>query len=460
VLSQDFIKRIQTQKYIDAEGLINALGTDAPVSVRINALKWDNLPAHAEKVPWCSDGYYLGKRPLYTLDPLFHAGCYYPQEASGMFLGEAFRQTVHDMNDIKVLDLCGAPGGKATHLSSLIGTKGLLVANEVIRPRASVLAENISKWGLSNAIVTRNDPGSFQGLQGYFDVIVVDAPCSGEGMFRDIVAVNEWSAENTALCSERQKRILMDVWPALKENGLLFYSTCTFNPGENEQNLDWLHSRKEFDSIKLDISAFPGITEISFRGITAYGFYPGRVRGEGLFLSVIRKKEKQESVSGKVVKSGTLKPGAGERAAALEWTGFREESLLKIGDSVLAFPGRREDFELFNSRLTLLSSGTRILTEKNGRYLPSHDLSQSVFIKNNVFPSTELDTREALTYLGRGNIRSLNGGKGWTLVTHMGVNLGFVNNLGNRVNNYYPMEWRIRMKTEGHGSADQIVWEK
>jgi 16S rRNA C967 or C1407 C5-methylase (RsmB/RsmF family)/NOL1/NOP2/fmu family ribosome biogenesis protein len=460
VLSQDFIKRIRTQNYLDAEGLINALGTDAPVSVRINSLKWDKVPAHADKVPWCSDGYYLEKRPVYTLDPLFHAGCYYPQEASGMFLGEAFRQTVDDLNNIRVLDLCGAPGGKATHLSSLIGTNGLLVANEVIRTRASVLAENITKWGLSNTIVARNDPESFQGLHGYFDVIVVDAPCSGEGMFRDIVAVNEWSSENAALCSERQKRILMDVWPALKENGLLFYSTCTFNPDENEHNLDWLHSRKEFDSIKLDISAFPGITEINFEGITGYGFYPGRVRGEGLFLSVIRKKEKQDIVSGKVQKSGTLRPGTGERAAALEWTGFREESLLKTGDTVLAFPGRREDFELLNSRLTILSSGTRLFTEKSGRFLPSHDLSQSVFVKKNIFPTAELDTQEALTYLGRGNIRPLKGEKGWTLVSYKGMNLGFVNNLGNRVNNYYPMEWRIRMKTEGRGSEDQIVWGK
>ncbi len=254
-----FIQRIQSQKYINADGLLKALQEPAPVSIRINPSKWNLKPLNSDPVPWCTTGFYLEKRPSYTLDPLFHSGCYYPQEASGMFIEQVFRQVVNTGQYIRVLDLCGAPGGKSTHLSSLIGIHGLIVANEVIKTRAAVLAENIIKWGGVNTIVTQNDPSAFSGLQGFFDVILVDAPCSGEGMFRDVVAINEWSEENTLHCSERQRRILSDVWPSLKDNGILIYSTCTFNPGENEENIRWMVKRNLAVTIELEISELEGV---------------------------------------------------------------------------------------------------------------------------------------------------------------------------------------------------------
>ncbi|MBN1107693.1 MAG: rRNA cytosine-C5-methyltransferase, partial [Bacteroidales bacterium] len=182
---EKFTERIARQNYLDSRRLVKALGEPAPVSIRVNSLKLDAAPAAAAPVPWCSDGFYLEERPSFTLDPLFHAGCYYPQEASGMFLEEIFRQTADRAHNLKVLDLCGAPGGKATHLSGLIGKDALLVANEVIRPRAFLLSENLLKWGLSNFLVTQNDPSAFASLAGFFDIILADAPCSGEGMFRD-----------------------------------------------------------------------------------------------------------------------------------------------------------------------------------------------------------------------------------------------------------------------------------
>ncbi len=217
---EKFKQRIFTQTYLDAEQLLNALGEPSPVSIRTNPSKWQMKPLDSEPVSWCKNGYYLPFRPAYTLDPLFHSGCYYPQEASSMFLEQAILQAGVSNENIRILDLCGAPGGKSTHLSELIGPTGFLVSNEVIRSRASVLAETITKFGLGNSLVTSNDPSKFGRMAGFFDIILVDAPCSGEGMFRNNTAVAEWSEENAFHCSERQKRILMDIWPGLKENGI------------------------------------------------------------------------------------------------------------------------------------------------------------------------------------------------------------------------------------------------
>ena len=290
---EEFKKRISAQEYIDAEALLRALREPSPVSIRINQSKWNRTPLDSEPVPWCHNGYYLKSRPSYTADPLFHSGCYYPQEASGMFLEQVVLQSADSLKNIRVLDLCGAPGGKSTLLSDIIGNDSLLVANEVIRSRAQILAETVTKWGSGNTLVTQSDPALFSGLPGFFDIILVDAPCSGEGMFRTDIAVSEWSTDNTAHCAERQKRILMDIWPALKENGVLIYSTCTFNPGENEENIRWLTGRNEAECIRLDLKSFEGITEIDFEGIFGYGFYPDKVRGEGYFIAVIRKKASQ-----------------------------------------------------------------------------------------------------------------------------------------------------------------------
>jgi len=192
---EGFKNRIQDQKYIDAEALLKALKEPSPVSIRINPSKWNRKPLNAVEVPWSRNGYYLNSRPSYTLDPLFHSGCYYPQEASGMFLEQAIKQSIDSLENIRILDLCGAPGGKSTLLSEVIGQGSLLVANEVIRQRAVVLAETLTKWGSVNTLVTQNDPAAFGRLSGYFDVILVDAPCSGEGMFRSNVAIDEWSVE-------------------------------------------------------------------------------------------------------------------------------------------------------------------------------------------------------------------------------------------------------------------------
>jgi NOL1/NOP2/fmu family ribosome biogenesis protein len=368
-----------------------------------------------------------------------------------MFLEQVFKQTSGDTKNIRVLDLCGAPGGKSTHLSTLIGDKGFLVSNEVIRQRASVLSENLTKWGLSNSVVTQADPSSFSRLPGFFDMILVDAPCSGEGMFRDEVARNEWSEENADHCSVRQKRILMDVWPALRENGLLIYSTCTFNPEENEHNIRWLLAKGEAEIVRLDISEFEGITEIDYEGIYGYGFHPGKIRGEGLFVAVIRKKSTGGERYNKSIKGNDQKISREERETVAEWTGFHQEQLVKWGDDIIALACSSEEMQILSGALKIINGGIKVFTAKKRNFLPSHEMALSVRLKKNQFHSVDLDLSDALSYLRRDNFMAGFSEKGWNLVTYKGVNLGFVNNIGSRLNNYYPVEWRIRMRKTENG---------
>jgi 16S rRNA C967 or C1407 C5-methylase (RsmB/RsmF family)/NOL1/NOP2/fmu family ribosome biogenesis protein len=456
---EDFKNRIIEQKYINAESLLKALEEPSPVSIRLNPAKWIKKPLNADPVPWCSNGYYLKTRPSYTLDPLFHSGCYYPQEASGMFLEQAFKQSVSSLENIRVLDLCGAPGGKSTHLSGMIGKGSILVANEVIRSRAAILSETITKWGLGNTLVTQNDPSSFGRLPGFFDVILVDAPCSGEGMFRKSVAVDEWSPENTGHCSERQKRILMDIWPALKENGILIYSTCTFNPGENEENIKWLTEKHQAESVHLNIAGYYGITEIDYQGIKGYGFYPDKVRGEGLFISVIRKTGKQESGHFRSQNKQELKPGKSDLAIANEWTQIPGERLLKWNYEIFAVPCDMDDYLPLYQNLKVVLPGTKLFTIKNNDYLPSHELALSVYLKSTAFPREDIDLMKALSFLKRDTLILHNALKGWNMVTYKNINLGFAKNLGNRLNNYFPLEWRIRMNIPAQGYENIISWE-
>ena len=455
---EGFIQRIKSQEYINADSLVHALEKPSPVSIRLNNSKWHKRPLNSEPVPWCENGYYLSKRPSYTLDPLFHSGCYYPQEASGMFLEQVYKQMVGRRENIRILDLCGAPGGKSTHLSSLIGPNGLLVSNEVIRPRASVLTENISRWGIPNTMVTRNDPSAFGKLTGFFDVVFVDAPCSGEGMFRDEVARREWSDKNAILCQERQKRILMDVWPALKEDGILVYSTCTFNPDENERNIEWLIEKQKAESMKLEIGSYNGISGLDYHGVHGYSFYPDRIRGEGFFLSVIKKKENSERDRVKPTKSKILKAAREDIKITLEWTLFQKGSIVRMGDDIYKLPVSTDEFGYLSHNLNIILPGTLICSVRKKDYLPSHDLALSVGLRKEAFPLIQVDYMNAIAYLRRENIIVPKLPGGWFIAVYNEIPLGFAKNIGNRVNNYYPVNRRIRMDKPFSGSVELIDW--
>ena len=459
-----FIRRIKKQSCIDSEELLRALREKSVASIRLNRLKWDRDPPDSSPVPWCRDGFFPGPRPSYTMDPLYHAGCYYPQESSGMFLEEIFRQTRPEPGNYKILDLCGAPGGKSTHLSSLIGKTSLLIANEVIRSRALILAENVTKWGIPNVIITQSDASAFTRLPGYFDIILVDAPCSGEGMFRDRIARNEWSEDNAAMCSDRQKRILMDVWPALKEEGILIYSTCTFNPAENEENVKWITERKGAETVRLDISEYKGIIEINHRGIYGYGFYPGKVRGEGFFISVVRKKEKPpEKISN--IKSDA-NPGVSreEIRVATDIYDTVADRLIKYNDEIIAIPCNYGEYRKISGALKIVKAGPGLARMKNRsgnlNIVPLHDLALSVSYKKEAYPTVDLSLDKAQVYLSRGQIAPEKFRPGWNIVRYQGVNLGFINNIGTRINNYYPMDWRIRTDVSKNRGDKLIEWHK
>lgn len=502
MLPPDFLERIHNQTYIDTAGLIEALGEPAVTSVRVNRLKWPHAVIGYERVEWEPDGYYLPERPLFTADPLFHAGVYYPQESSSMFAGEMFRQLTGGRSGLRVLDLCGAPGGKSTHLAQLIGDDGLLVANEVIRSRAAVLAENITKWGTGNVIVTNADPSRFAQLPAFFDVIVADAPCSGEGMFRSATAVGEWSVQNTKLCSDRQRRIVMEAWPSLRPGGILIYSTCTFNPAENEENISWIIEQTGAESIGIELPEGSSVVPVRYKGMEGYGFYPGRVRGDGFFIAALLKRDgvsignrnsgswqssgNRNSGIGlatspggrdsRTVEEGGFRPVAGRdsrtgsgRAPAVRGRDkvslkpspqaferseplavFDRDRIVMLEGRIIALATEASLFSFIESRLPVIKSGTMIGEIKNNVLVPAHDLAMSVKMKEGAWPRHALTRDEAISYLRLEPPAASLMPTGRIVVTYRGVALGFVNNLGSRVNNGYPQAWRIRTNRDLH----------
>ena len=456
MIPSEFIKRLSFQKYIDSEALIRSLNDPSTVSFRINPFKWNYEPFEAEKISWADGGYYIVKRPSFTLDPLFHSGCYYPQEASSMFIEQIFKQLINKNKQLRVLDLCAAPGGKSTHLSTLIGKDGLLVANEVIRSRASILTETLTKWGIGNVLITQNDPSDFSRLEGYFDVILVDAPCSGEGMFRDEVARNNWSEASANLCAERQKRILGNVWQSLKENGTLIYCTCTFNPLENEKNIEWLVENKAAEIILSDINEFSEITSIDGKG---YGFFPYKTKGEGFFLSVLRKKEETKPVKMEKVKITVSKSTDREKDLIKNLLLASDANLLKNANEIWALPCSYSDYNLLSQSLKIVKPGIKIATIKKNDVIPSHDLALSIDMLKNEFYEVELNYEEALSFLKRNTLNISAPKCDWIMIKYKGINLGWAKNIGSRINNYYPVEWRIRMDIANANMSNIIKWK-
>ena len=427
-------------------------------SVRLNPNKIGNRQStiyneQLEKVPWNDYGYYLKERPSFTLDPLFHAGAYYVQEASSMFLEEVLKQTVDLTQPIKILDLCAAPGGKSTLIQSRISTGSLLVSNEVIKTRVNILSENIIKWGAANVIVTNNDPRDFQRLQNYFDVIVVDAPCSGSGLFRkDANAVTEWSENNVQLCAQRQQRILADIMPSLKAGGVLIYSTCSYSAEEDEEIADWLVEQFAVDSLRLAMEERWGIIEtVSEKEKTfSYRFYPDKVKGEGFFIGAFKKAAATDAEFNSVKqkpKNKTEKLTAKQIELLKPWLINTDDFFfIKQNDEVIALPVHLEnDLALIQSSLYIKKAGVKLGTIIRNELIPAHDLALSCII-NAALPKVEVDKETALQYLRKQEIKIEPAHKGWLLLTHQQLPIGWIKVIANRINNYYPKEWRILNK--------------
>lgn len=459
ILPEAFIRSLENVKGFNEEAFkeVHQLGGQI-TSVRLNPKKICNRQSaignlQSEKVPWSSNGYYLPQRPSFTLDPLFHAGAYYVQEASSMFLEEAFKQTVDLTKVLKVLDLCAAPGGKSTLIQSIISKDSLLISNEVIKPRANILSENITKWGAANVIVTNNDPKDFQRLGEFFDVIVVDAPCSGSGLFRkDPNAISEWSENNVSLCAQRQQRILADIMPVLKDGGVLIYSTCSYSKKEDEQIADWLVDEFKVESLKFEVEDDWGIVETISEKEKTFGlrFYPDKVKGEGFYIAAFKKGELENSTFNKQnlkSKKGIEKLSKKETEFLKSWITDSEKFIfIKQLDDVLAIPAILEDDLIaIQSCMYIKKAGVKLGSMIRNELIPAHDLAISTIL-NPTVPRLEVDLETALQYLRKAYLNVDSELKGWVLLTYQQLPIGWIKAMSNRINNYYPKEWRILNK--------------
>jgi 16S rRNA C967 or C1407 C5-methylase (RsmB/RsmF family)/NOL1/NOP2/fmu family ribosome biogenesis protein len=437
--------------------LAEALALPAPTSIRINKQKetisalncqlstlncqLSTVNCQLSPVPWCPDGFYLSERPSFTLDPLFHAGCYYVQEASSMFLSHVLREYVKE--PVVALDMCAAPGGKSTLVLSELPEGSLLIANEVVRQRANILAENIIKWGNPNCIVTNNYTEDFEAFSNMFDLIICDAPCSGEGMFRkDPASIEEWSLANVDTCWRRQRDIVQNIWHTLKEGGLFIYSTCTYNPLEDEENVAWI--AKTLGAEVLSCHPLPewGLTESNTH------FYPHRIKGEGFFISVLRKtSEEERRRRGKEEKKGKQ-----NTAIPKELKGWLSEgehfTIMETNETFLAFPTAHLNiYQQAKRSLKVIHAGIELAISKGKNLQPSQSLAMSNNLNKDSFPTVEVDEQQAIAYLRTEALQlPADTPKGYVLITYQGHPLGFAKNIGNRANNLYPAEWRIRKK--------------
>ena len=486
-----------------AEALCTALDGSPSVSIRFNPYKISEKPQGAQ-VPWCRYGFMLDERPVFTLDPLLHAGAYYVQDSSSMFIEHLMRSAWGDCEGLRVLDMSAAPGGKTTLLAALVGLEGLIVANEPVRQRVAALCDNVQRWGLGNVVVTAADPAGFGALEGFFDCVVVDAPCSGEGMFRkDPAARAQWSENNVALCAARQKRILADAWRALRRDGTLIYSTCTFNRAENEDNVAWLASQFDCEGVEVEMDPGWGIVvgEVECgrggvageggdggeeeetgvaRGIATFRFYPERVPGEGFFAAVVRKTEgtgRVGSRSGRATdtragtsRSSSLRSGSADVGSAragstgarsreifsplqrtetdevLRWVGQPEHfTFSKIGANIFGYYAARfDDVRTVAGSVPAVYSGVMMGQVYGGGLRPEHPLALFHDLRRDDLAVTELELGAALDYLRLRELDPAPFCQGINLVTHNDFPLGWAKRIDARINNMLPKELRIR----------------
>ena len=400
---------------------LKGLDENPPVSIRLNPFKLSedtnkiNPALTPQSIPWCKEGFWLKTRPNFTFDPLLHAGVYYVQEASSMFLSYVLHYWIKQ--PVVALDLCAAPGGKTTCARTSLPAGSLLFSNEPIGKRAQILAENVQKFGHEDVVVTNNYPRDYKKTKLRFDVIIADVPCSGEGMFRkDPQSIEEWSPQNVENCWQLQRSIIADIWDNLKPGGILIYSTCTFNAHEDEENIAWI--LKEYDAELLSVPTEEAwnITGSLIdnplkdgQDFPVYRFIPGKTRGEGIFMAIIRKRGEHEALNSKTT--------------------------IDIDKAITEA----------RKRLRILSHGVKEGMQKGKNVIPDHTLALSFSADKSAYPNVEVDYQTAIAYLRHEAIvLSSDAPRGIVLLTYKGYPIGFAKNLGNRANNLYPQEWRIK----------------
>ena len=448
----EFLERLEKQlgrNNLDA--YLNAFEDPIPISIRLNPEKIDRLPFESgSNIPWHPYGYFLEERPLFVFDPHFHGGSYYVQEASSMLL----YHFVDFEEGQLILDACAAPGGKSTLLAQAMAPGSLLVSNEVVRSRVGILAENMSKWGKPNVWVTQADPKQFSSLGPCFDTVVIDAPCSGEGLFRkDSASKEHWSEDAVAMCSARQKRILADILPSLKPGGKLIYSTCTYAPQENEENIQWM-----LDNFPGELTLDPveglekyGALPIEIQGEKEAGWrcIPPQFKGEGFFISRLKKTAPSHFPSplskgkakGRIAKTRALPKEA--QAFLAQYIYPEYHSFCKVEGEILMYDPPIERYFWDLPKLPFAQKGIRLGKMRRKEVTPTQELALSNLIRRDLEP-IELPLDQALHYLRKNDLTGLSSEKGWRLVSYQGVNLGWVKVIQGKGKNHYPINWRIR----------------
>ena len=454
-LPERFVERMRQELgEAEATALCEALATEPSTAIRLNTPKMSCPPFEAEAVPWSADGYTLPERPAFTLDPAFHAGAYYVQEASSQFAGYILSQAVGgraQCEGLRVLDVCAAPGGKSTHYASLVGEHGLVVANEINRSRAAVLADNARKWGLGNMVVTCNDSAHLGDYEEWFDVVAIDAPCSGEGMFRKSEeACEQWSEANVKMCAERQWEIVENVFDTLRPGGVLIYSTCTFNRDEDEALVqricdEWGEAIKPAQEV--DIADEWGAVVGRVGAFQTFRFFPHRVKGEGMFMAVACK-------AGEPMSRRRMPKARREVIAAVEKRSEQELSrwvkepkrmrFFSAGDTIYAcWAEHYDEIKALSSRLAVIYSGVALGQIFKGKLKPDGALAFYVGLNRDAVATAELSLDEALQFLRKQDMSAEPFVEGVNMVLYKGLPLGFVKRVGARVNNMYPASLRI-----------------
>ena len=439
-LPEAFLEQLRGLLPDEWERLAGAITSSEPsVAVRVNAARGVAVPDGARRVPWCDQGFYTEGRPSFTFDPDWHAGRYYVQDASSMFISHVIRHFVHD--PVRYLDLCAAPGGKTTAAIQALPPQSLVVANEIVPPRARVLADNVIRWGAPHCVVTSNAPAQIGKFTHFFDVIAADVPCSGEGMMRkDAEAVSQWSPDLVTQCALRQREILKDVWQALRPGGLLIYSTCTYNRQENEEIADYVLQELGATSLEVPVEASWNIHPAIGSDAHGYRFMPHRVDGEGLFMAVFRKDRDAPRQDFRIKEKNIKKVDE----MGKKWLSAPEAFILdQQGDLSIAVPQDiRREMAAMRDSLNVLHAGVELATVMGRKLVPHHALAMSLARAEDAFPTCEVDYPTALRYL-RGESITIDAPRGYVLIACDGAILGFANNLGNRANNLYPKPLRI-----------------
>lgn len=426
----DFINQLDEIQDIDKGNLLEALDSEASTSIRKNPFKKSSEFKGVE-LPWSENGFMLETRPQFTLDPKFHGGAYYVQESSSQFLEYLISPYKKEINT--VLDACAAPGGKTTHLMTMF-PNGLVFSNEINRKRYQILKENIIKSGVSNAFVLNKSTDQIKEMKSQFDLVVVDAPCSGEGMFRkDMKAREEWSLRNVDVCVERQESIIDNLVNVVKPGGFILYSTCTFNHRENDGMVEYIVDQG-FELLFLD-NVPENITSRRISNGNVFSFYPGKTPGEGFFCALLRK----EAGPNRLAKKSKLKI---EDLGNFGFDFTEKMNLVKAGKLEFLWPNSKLSL-LNNIDFSLVSDASLVLGELKGKNLvPDHSIALSRYYSGG---SIELSLEDSLDYLRRNNLIVKSDEKGMNVVSYKGVNLGWVKVISpTRINNYYPKEWRIR----------------